>query len=99
MPNISDMNIVLRQGSAIKQMRVEVEQDVEANRQLIAQTAAIDQKKDQSRVKNMAAGDKSRMRPDDKKKHQHSAKSHDKALAEAHKPSNASGGSIVDVRV
>jgi hypothetical protein len=57
MPNISDMNIILGQASAIKQMQTIPAQAAEQNALLAAQAAAALQKKEQARVQHAKPGD------------------------------------------
>ena len=99
MPNISDMNIILGQGSAIKQMRTTTEQDVELSRQLIAQASGKLQKKDKIRVKNIEATYKTEIEADDKKKILVSPANEQVLPPENHKVTNTSGGIFVDIKV
>lgn len=57
MPNISDMNIILGQASAIKQMQPVPPLAAEHNAQLAAQAAAIFKKREQERVRQVKAGE------------------------------------------
>ena len=66
MPNISDMNIVLGQASAIKQMQPIPPLSAEHNAQLAAQAAAILQKKEQERVRQVKAGEETELKKKDK---------------------------------
>ncbi len=99
MPNISDMNIILGQGSAIKQMRTTTEQDVALNRQVIAQASGELQKKDKIRVKNIEATYKAEIGADDKKKSLVLPSSEHDIPPEKHKFTNTSGGIFVDIKV
>ncbi len=56
MPSISDMNIVLGQASAIKQMQPVPPLAAEHNAQVAAQVAAVLQKREQERVRKVKAG-------------------------------------------
>ena len=99
MPNISDMNIVLGQASAIKQMRAGAEQDVELNRQFMAQAAEVVNKKRQIRVKNIEAGYKTEIKPDDTKQPLVPPSPERVASSGGQKPMNTSGGTFVDIKV
>ena len=101
MPNISDMNIVIRQASAIKQMRASAEQDVELNRQFIAQSTKVLNKKKQIQVKDMEPGYKSQMRPDeDKKSLMHPPRERTASPdPDKHEFDQISGGIFVDIKV
>ena len=99
MPNISDMNIVIGQASAIKQMRAAAEQEVELNRQFISQAAHALNKKKQIQVKTMEPGYKPQMRADDDKKSLESAPLERIASPDKQGPVNGSGGIFVDIKV
>ncbi len=99
MPNISDMNIVIGQASAIKQMRASAEQDVELNRQFISQAANAVNKKKQIQVKTMEPGYKSQMRSDEDGKKLRSTPRESTASPDKHEPVNAPGGTFIDIKV
>ena len=67
MPNMSDMNIVLGQGSAIKQMQPVPPLSAEHNAQLAAQVAAALQKKEQERVRQVKAGQEAELKKQDRR--------------------------------
>jgi len=79
MPNITDMNLILGQGSAIKQMGTPTEQNVELNRQFINQAANELRKKEKTRIKNIKDTYKSQIGPDTKKR-KLSSPSHDASM-------------------
>lgn len=99
MPNISDMNIVIGQASAIKQMRAAAEQDVELNRQFISQAANALNKKKQIQVKTMEPGYKAQMKADEEKKSLMPVLREGLASPDKHEPVNAPGGTFVDIKV
>jgi hypothetical protein len=99
MPNISDMNIVIGQASAIKQMRAAAEQDVELNRQFISQAAHALNNKKQIQVKTMEPGYKPQMRADDDKKALIPAPFERIVSPDKQKSVNAAGGIFVDIKV
>ena len=99
MPNISDMNIVIGQASAIKQMRAVAEQDVDLNRQFVSQTANALNKKRQIQVKTMEPGYKPQMRADDDKKVLVPAPTERIGSPDKQEFVNAPGGTFVDIKV
>jgi len=99
MPNISDMNIIIGQASAIKQMRAAAEQDVELNRQFLAQAANTLNKKKKIQVKTMEPGYKSQMRSDEDRKKPVPALGETIASPDKHEPVNAPGGTFIDIKV
>ena len=100
MPNISDMNIVLGQASAIKQVRVGTEQDGELSRQLIAQATEVTNKKKQIQVKSIKESDKTEIRPeDDGKKPSLPSFTERVASPKREKQMNTSGGTFIDIKV
>ena len=99
MPNISDMNIVLGQGSAIKQMGTSTEQNAALNGQFIAQTSDELKKKEKARVKNIEDTYKTQIGSDNKKRQLPSPSSKHASPPEKHKATNTSGGIFVDIKV
>ncbi|GAB6144607.1 hypothetical protein [Desulfocicer niacini] len=99
MPNISDMNIVIGQASAIKQMRAAAEQDVELNRQFISHAAHALNNKKQIQVKTMEPGYKTQMRADDDKKALVPAPLERIVSSDKQELANATGGTFVDIKV
>ncbi len=67
MPNMSDMNIVLGQGSAIKQMHPVPPLSAEHNAQLASQVAAVLRKREQERVRQVKAGEDAELKKEDKR--------------------------------
>jgi hypothetical protein len=67
MPSISDMNIVLGQASAIKQMQPVPPLAAEHNAQLAAQVAAALQKREQERVREVKAGQETELKKQDRR--------------------------------
>ncbi len=67
MPSISDMNIVLGQASAIKQMQPVPPLAAEHNAQLAAQVAAAFQKREQERVQKTKAGQEPELKKEDRR--------------------------------
>ena len=99
MPNISDMNIILGQSSAIKQMGTSTEQNGELNRQFIAQASDELKEKDKIRVKNIEDTYKTQIGPDNKKRQLPSPASTHASPPEQHKATNTSGGIFVDIKI
>jgi hypothetical protein len=100
MPNISDMNIILGQASAIKQMQTIPALAADHNAQLAAQAAAALLKREQERIQNVKPGEKPELNKG-KKQTQDKAESNDpKHLSRRPRSSGGSAaGRIVDIQI
>lgn len=95
MPNISDMNIILGQASAIKQMQPVPPLAAENNAQLAAQMAAALQKKDQERVRQMKSGQEAELKNQDRR----TGAEKQKAIHPDRHPVDGDTGRIVDIKI
>lgn len=100
MPNISDMNIILGQGSAIKQMQTIPALAADHNAQLAAQAAAALLKREQERIQNVKPGEKPELNKE-KKKTRDKGKSSDPKNPSRNpgSPGNTFAGRIVDIKI
>jgi hypothetical protein len=95
MPNISDMNIVLGQASAIKQMQPIPPLSAEHNAQLAAQAAAVLQKREQERVRQVKAGQEAELKKQDK----HAACENNETSRPSPGSFESDTGRIVDIKI
>jgi hypothetical protein len=100
MPNISDMNIILGQASAIKQMQTIPAQAAEQNALLAAQAAAALQKREQERVQHVKPGDRSQLNKE-KKQSRNKTDPHDQKnpSCKPHPSGSSGSGRIVDIKI
>jgi hypothetical protein len=97
MPNISDMNIILGQASAIKQMQPVPPLAAEHNAELAAQAAAIFQKREQGRVRQVKAGEEAALKKESR--HRGAAKN-ETTRRKSHSSDNEKDtGRIVDIKI
>ena len=68
MSGITDTNIVLGQGNAIKQVHNVGRQELELNQQFVAQKAEDKKKEDKSKVQDFEAGSRIKVNSDEEKK-------------------------------
>jgi hypothetical protein len=95
MPSISDMNIVLGQASAIKQMQPVPPLAAEHNAQLAAQVTAAFQKREQERVREVKAGQE----PELKKKGRRAGSENRETPSRPVDPFEKDTGRIVDIKI
>lgn len=68
MASTTDMNIVLGQGNAIKEVHNVRKQNLELNQQFVAQKAEDEKKEDKSRVQEFEAGSRIEIQSDEEKR-------------------------------
>ncbi len=68
MSGLSDTNIVLGQGDAIKEVHNIRRQDLELNQQFVAQKAEKKKKEERSKVQDSAGGDRVNIKGDEEEK-------------------------------
>ena len=95
MPHISDMNIILGQASAIKQMQPVPPLAAEQNAQLASQVAAVLQKREQERVRQTKAGDEAELKRQDR----HIGSEHHDTSHRASRTRENDTGRIVDIKI
>lgn len=95
MPNISDMNIVLGQASAIKQMQPVPPLAAEHNAQLAAQAAAALQKREQERVREVKAGQETELKKENRFSGSGNPETSPRAIGSFEKDT----GRIVDIKI
>lgn len=95
MPSISDMNIVLGQASAIKQMQPVAPLAAEHNAQVAAQVAAAFQKRAQERVRKVKAGQETELKKQDRRTGSENHETPPRPIGSADKDT----GRIVDIKI
>ena len=95
MPHISDMNIILGQASAIKQMQPVPPLAAEHNAQLASQVAAVLQKRAQEQVRQVKAGQEAELKRQDR----HTGSEHHDTSRRASRTLENDTGRIVDIKI
>ena len=67
MASMSDMNIVLGQGNAIKEVHNVTKQNLELNQQLVAQKTEDEKKEEKSKIREFATTDRVEIKRDEEK--------------------------------
>jgi len=101
MASTTDMNIVLSQGDAIKEVHNVRKQNVELNQQFVVQETENKKKEEKSKVRESEPGNRIEIRSDEEKKDKggsgHNQKGSKKDQSE--EESDLSEGSLIDIRV
>jgi len=101
MSGITDTNIVLGQGNAIKQVHNVGRQALELNQQFVAQKAEDKKKEDKSKVQDFEAGNRIEVKGDEEKKNREESR-YDKKGSQKEKPKEDSDlpeESLIDIKV
>lgn len=101
MSGITDTNIVLGQGSAIKQVHNVGRQALELNQQFVAQKAEDKEKEDKSKVQNFEAGNRIEVKGYEEKKNRKEPK-YDEKGSQKEKPKEDSDlpeERLIDIKV
>jgi hypothetical protein len=101
MAGSSDMNVVLGQSTAVKEVHNTQKQNMELNQQFISQTGENEKKEAKSKVQNSEKGDRVTLKKDEEKeeknqKRQKKEKPKNKPSEEERQPSE---GSLIDITV
>jgi hypothetical protein len=101
MASTSDMNIVLGQGNAVKEVQNVRRQNLELNQQFVAQRAEEKDREDRVTVQEFEATKKIGHEEDEEKKHkEHAGKDKkDSQKEQSDEESNRTEGSLIDIRV
>lgn len=100
----SDMNIVLGQGSAVKEVYNVKKQNLELNQQFVAQETDQKKKEDKFKIQESEPGDRAEIKEDEEKENkkdlmdskQDKKESKNKGTKEE---SSLAGGRLIDIRV
>ncbi len=101
MASTTDMNIVLGQGTAIKEVHNVRKQNLELNQQFVAQKADEEKKEDKSKVQDFDTASRAEIKADEEKKKKKGPKDNKKQSKKGkikEKPL-LSEGRLIDIRV
>lgn len=99
MTGTTDMNIVLGQGNAIKEVHNIRKQSLELNQQFIAQKTEDEKKEDKSKVKEFDTGNRIEVKTDEEKKGGSEDNKKDSKKEKTKDKSNLSEGNLIDITV
>jgi hypothetical protein len=101
MSNATDMNIVLGQGSAIKEVHNIGRQNLELNQQFVAQKTEDKKKEDKKKVQDFETGNRIEIKGDEEKKNREDSR-YDEEGSKKKKSKevfDSSGGSLINIKV
>ena len=103
MASTTDMNIVLGQGNAIKEVHNVRKQSLELNQQFVVQKTEDKKKEDRSRVQEFDSSSRIEIKADEEKEKERRPGSEDKEKGSrkehSEEESDLSGGSLIDIKV
>ena len=102
MASTTDMNIVLGQGSVIKEVHNVRKQNLEVNQQFVAQKTEDEKKKDKSKVQEFDTENRVEIRGDDEKENRENPEDNQKG-SKKKKPKEelkfSNGNHLIDIKV
>ncbi len=103
MASTTDMNIVLGQGNAIKEVHNVRKQSLEFNQQFVVQKTEDKKKEDRSRIQEFDSSSRIDIKADEEKERERKPGSEDKEKGSrkehSEEGSDLSGGSLIDIKV
>jgi len=101
MVGTTDINIVLGQGNAIKEVHNIRKQSLELNQQFIAQKTENEKKEDKSKVKEFDTGNRIEVKTDEEKKQNGDSEDNqkDSKKEKTEEKSKLSEGNLIDITV
>ena len=103
MASTTDMNIVLGQGSVIKEVHNVRKQNLEVNQQFVAQKTEDEKKKDKSKVQEFDTENRVEIRGDDEKENRENPEDNQKGSKKKKKPKEelkfSNGNHLIDIKV
>ena len=101
MSSTTDMNIVLGQGNAIKEVHNVRREHLELNQQFVAQKSDDKRKEDRSKVQESEAGNRIEIKDDEEEKKRKGARDSQKGskMTKTEEESNSLEGSLIDITV
>ncbi len=101
MASTTDMNIILGQGNAIKEVHNVRKQTLELNQQFVAQETEDKKKEDKSKVKEFDTGNRIEIKDDEKKKNKEGPKDNEKhsKQEQSKETSDLSERKLIDITV
>ncbi len=95
----TDMNIILGQGSSVKEVHNVKKQNLEMNQQFVAQQSDALKKEDKSKVQESETHNKIEIKEDKNKKKDPKKNPQNSDSEEPEDESNFSEGNVIDIRV
>lgn len=99
MPGSTDMNIILGQGTAIKEVHNVKKQNLEFNQQFVAQNTEDKKKEDKSKVQEFEKSNRIDIKKDKEKKKGKKGNKKDSKKKKQKEKINLSEGKIIDITV
>ncbi len=99
MPSSTDMNIILGQGAAIKEVHNVKKQNLEFNQQFVAQNTEDKKKEDKSKVQEFETSNRIDIKKDKEKKKGKKGNKKDSKKKKQKEKINLSEGKIIDITV
>lgn len=99
MPGSTDMNIILGQGTAIKEVHNVKKQNLEFNQQFVAQNTEDKKKEDKSKVQEFEKSNRIDIKKDKEKKKGKKGNKKDPKKKKQKEKINLSEGKIIDITV
>jgi hypothetical protein len=99
MPSSTDMNIILGQGTAIKEVHNVKKQNLEFNQQFVAQNTEDKKKEDKSKVQEFETSSRIDIKKDKEKKKGKKGNKKDSKKKKQKEKINLSEGKIIDITV
>jgi len=101
MASTTDMNLVLAQGTAIKEVHNVRKQNLELNQQFVVQETEDKKKEEKSKVRESESGDRVEIKGDEEKENKGGAEDNqeDSKKERSKEESDLSEGKLIDIRV
>jgi len=101
MTGTGDMNIIVGQGTAVKEVHNVKKQNLEINQQFIAQETEGQKKKDQTKIQNLESKDKVRIKGDqeDRSEEEKKKKKKDLKKKESDDERKLNANNLIDITV
>ena len=101
MASTTDMNIVLGQGNAVKEVHNVRNQSLELNQQFVAQKTEDKKKEDRSRIQEFDSSSRIDIKADEEKERRPGSEDKEKGprKEQSQEESDLSGGSLIDIKV
>lgn len=101
MASTTDMNIVLGQGTAIKEVHNVRKQSLEVNQQFVVQETEDKKKEEKSKVRESESGDRVEIKADEEKENKGGSEDNqeDSKKERSKEESDLSEGKLIDIRV
>jgi hypothetical protein len=95
----TDMNIILGQGNAVKEVHNVKKQNLEMNQQFVAQQSDDLKKEDKSKVQEFETNNRIEIKKDEERNKDHKRNKKNKDAEVQENKLNSSEGNVIDIRV